>query len=572
MTPPTRPAHTEVRSAERTPLSPDEATQRELVRRTIRVFVPIAAAFGFTEAAVGLAFGSPRTLIAALALMVFTAWLAIFPRRALARRPVGTIVVAVAVAMTALVVAIAFLQPLTALIEATALLIPAAVALPYLEVRPLRQLMVLAWVAIILTGAASLLPGDLALPPVAADMLHLWGLTAASGVVLFLLYQSSERLKASSREFSRLFQLSSDLAETTEPAVLGELVARHLAEATGFDDCVIYALAPESGRLAPFGSFPVERSLETAPESLAARPMLGRVIHDRARMVIDASDEPADAAEQARLRALGRGAMLLLPLVALSEPVGVAELTASGHRPVDERRLALARTLAFEAAMAIENGRLYQQLRHRALHDPLTGLANRSLFHDRVEHALARLVRREGATIAVLFIDLDDFKAVNDALGHARGDRLLALVAERLRAVVRPADTVARLGGDEFALLLEELTSDDEALAVAERVVDALAAPFELAGQPVRTSVSIGVALRSTVGATVDELVGEADIAMYEAKRTGKGRAVLFHPGLRRPAGAAAAPEAVPAHFLEAAAQPPDGSPAVPRGRSEPRP
>jgi len=464
--------------------------------------------------------------------LALAAWLALFPRRALVRRPAASVVGPVAVVITAVLVTAAGLQPFGAIAAAAAVLIPVAAALPYLEVRSLRRLMFLAWAAIILTGAAGFLPGDLLLPHAVAELVKLWGLTLASGVLLFLLYRSSERLKASSREFRRLFQLSSDLAETTEPAVLGELVARHLAEATGFDDCIIYAVAPATGRLAPFGSHPVERSLDTDPESLAGRPMLGRVIHDQARAVIDAADERADPAERARLRALGRQVMLLLPLVARSEPVGVAELTSSGGHEIDERRLALARTLAFEAATAIENGRLYQQLQYRVLHDPLTGLANRSLFHDRLEHALARLARREGPSVAVLFIDVDDFKAVNDTLGHARGDRLLVLVAERLRAVVRPVDTVARLGGDEFALLLEELASADEALVVAQRAVDAVAAPFELAGQSVRASVSIGVALRSASGATVDELVGEADAAMYEAKLAGKGRAVRFYPGL----------------------------------------
>lgn len=386
----------------------------------------------------------------------------------------------------------------------------------------------------IMTAAATFIPADTRLPSIVADSVRLVGLTVAAGVVLFLLYESSESLKASGREFKRLFQLSADLAETTEPAVLGQLVARHLTEATGFDDCVIYALAPETGQLAPFGSHPIERSLETDVASLAERPMLGHVIHDRQRFVVNADDEQADPMERGRLQALGRRVMLLLPLIAQSGPVGVAELTASGQRPVDERRLALARTLAFEAAMAIENGRLYRELRHRALHDPLTGLANRSLFHDRVEHALARLGRQREAVVAVLFVDLDRFKAVNDSLGHARGDRLLSLVAERLLAVVRPAETVARLGGDEFALLLEDVASGDEALAVGERVVGAFVAPFQLAGEPVKASVSVGVAFRSAAGATVAELVQEADAAMYEAKRTGKARVVQFHAGLDR--------------------------------------
>jgi len=491
---------------------------------------------GFLVAVEAVISDNPRSWAIAIVLVVFTVLLVLWPRRILARGQIEQAVTVMALASTVVVFGCAIVQPSGALIAATALLIPITASVPYLEVKSLRRLIVVAWVASVATAVAGLLPD----PSASFDdptIPHLWGSAVVYGLVLFLLYQSSERMKASSREFRRLFSLSSDLAESTDPGVLGDLVARHLAGATGLDDCVIYALSSDTGRLTPFGSYPPQRSLQTGAESLLERPVLGRVIHDRSRVVVDVDDEQADVAERARLGALGRKVMLLFPLVAHSEPVGVAELTSAQHRSIDERRLALARTLAFEAAMAIENGRLYHELKERALHDPLTGLANRSLFFDRVSHALARLERHAGASIAVLFIDLDDFKKVNDTLGHARGDRLLEIVAERLRTVVRAADTVARLGGDEFAVLLEGLATPDGAFLVAERAVRLLATPFDLAEERVDLSASIGVALRADGHSGADELIQEADAAMYEAKHMGKGRVVHS----RRPALAIAA-------------------------------
>ncbi|MDA0169425.1 EAL domain-containing protein [Solirubrobacter taibaiensis] len=170
--------------------------------------------------------------------------------------------------------------------------------------------------------------------------------------------------------------------------------------------------------------------------------------------------------------------------------------------------------------------RFEEQLRHRAFHDELTGLANRALFYDRAEHALSR----RDSHVAVLFVDLDDFKPVNDRLGHAAGDQVLRLMAKRLLACVRSADTVARLGGDEFGILLEG-AGEAQAIEAAERVLAAFEQRFELAGEAVRISGCVGIAINGEDVRDVEELLRAADRAMYEAKRGGKRRLAIHDPG-----------------------------------------
>ena len=169
-----------------------------------------------------------------------------------------------------------------------------------------------------------------------------------------------------------------------------------------------------------------------------------------------------------------------------------------------------------------EQKRLERELAHQAFHDSLTNLANQALFRDRVEHALAR-ASRSGEPMAVLFLDLDNFKRVNDSLGHTAGDELLVSVAERLRGCLRLSDTAARLGGDEFAILLEDVGFEAEAEAVATRIIEALQQPFGRGEREVFVSASVGIAFPSP-GTTGDQLLSEADLAMYTAKRRGKGR------------------------------------------------
>jgi diguanylate cyclase (GGDEF)-like protein/PAS domain S-box-containing protein len=179
-----------------------------------------------------------------------------------------------------------------------------------------------------------------------------------------------------------------------------------------------------------------------------------------------------------------------------------------------------------------ERKALENQLKHQAFHDSLTGLANRGLFTNRLQHLLERR-HWNGVGCAVFFLDLDDFKTINDSLGHAAGDELLRAVADRLRNHMRAGDTAARLGGDEFALLLEDLTDEREVLSAADRIISALQEPFEVQGKEVVARASIGIALPDLDRPQeADELLRNADMAMYTAKNNGKGRYEWFAPSM----------------------------------------
>jgi diguanylate cyclase (GGDEF)-like protein/PAS domain S-box-containing protein len=198
----------------------------------------------------------------------------------------------------------------------------------------------------------------------------------------------------------------------------------------------------------------------------------------------------------------------------------------------DQRANAAINGLVMNVRDITERKLMEEQLRHQALHDPLTNLANRTRFNDRLEHTLLRSTRTK-TQVAVLFMDLDNFKAVNDSLGHTAGDLLLTRVAERVQACLREIDTVARLGGDEFAILLEDIESTDDAVQVTERVFETLRQSFHLEGKDLLVRASVGIAVSYAGAKNAEALVRDADTAMYVAKSRGKGRYEIFEESMQ---------------------------------------
>jgi diguanylate cyclase (GGDEF)-like protein len=234
-----------------------------------------------------------------------------------------------------------------------------------------------------------------------------------------------------------------------------------------------------------------------------------------------------------RFQDMGVTAAMAAPVHDQGRPIGslIVATNRAGRRYGPAERDILT-SLAQHASLAVSDAKNVAAIAHQAMHDALTGLPNRALFRDRLHHAVAR-AERTGAPVAVLFCDLDRFKAVNDSLGHAGGDELLVAVGARLREAVRASDTAARLGGDEFGVLLEDLEDGEEPHAVARRIAEVIGRPLTVQGHELRLGVSIGVAVGA---ADANELLRCADVAMYRAKGNGRGDVAVFESAMREEA------------------------------------
>ena len=334
-----------------------------------------------------------------------------------------------------------------------------------------------------------------------------------------------ERRLASERQ---LLAITERLLLHREGSAVFEAIADTLAEVVPHDTLTIYLVDRRAGCLVPA----LARD-GYAEQILATRPALGQGItgnvieKGEAEIINDVNRDPR--ALQVPGTPVDTEAMIVAPIRTSEGVIGALNLYRAS-REFDADDLELVRLFTNHVAIALENARTHDRLIEAAVTDPLTGLPNRRLFTDRVDHALARR-SRTAKGVAVLFLDLDDFKLINDSLGHASGDEVLAAVGTRLRTCIRTMDTVARLGGDEFAVLLEDVAVEAEAIAAAERIVAALAEPLPLPGRTVPVRASVGVAFdRAEPGMTAVELLRNADTAMYEAKATKPGHLAMFEP------------------------------------------
>ena len=500
----------------------------EALRRALRIFGVIVLPVGAFWAFVGVVLGAVSLTLGGVVGAVFAMWLLVEGSRG-GDRGEAALAVRVAIGTQVAGVCLVIAQPVIGTAIALGSLIPVILALPYVERRWLTRLMVLsAFLGAFALAGSAIFPWGSRAGPIGVILPATTLVTVYAVFQLFLL-SASTRLSDTASELRHVIEMSHDLAGALNPKDVGHRLARHIALVAHADDCVLSTWDQAGDQVVTFGSHPIERGGILQPSyQLSAFPATRRVLETHEAYEVHAEDPDADPAEVSYLRSIGHQTLVMLPFVVRGESIGIVELSAVRTKAFSDRDIELAELLVREAAVTFENARLTDELRELAYRDPLTGLANRSRLQDRVDHALDRIRDRSPNHVAVLFIDLDHFKHLNDRFGHAIGDRALRVIADRIRSIIRPGDTAGRLGGDEFAILLEDVPGPDVVEAVCERLLEGLALPVELEIASPIVGASIGYALSGPDSSNSEDLLRNADIAMYAAKAAGRGQIVAF--------------------------------------------
>ncbi len=505
----------------------------ESLRRAIAVFGLVVMPVGFIWAGVGVILRERELAAVGLVAAVFGAWL-IVERVTSKHRSASSIATRVALMTQFTAIFAVAAEPTIAMPIAMGSLVPVVMALAYVERRTLTSLMVMsAVVGMFAAVAPSIIPWGSHFGNALDQIIPTSTLIVVYGLFQLFLYNASVQVTDTASELRHALTMSHDLAATLDPQEVGNLIASHIAAASGATDVALSTWDKIDDRLVTYGYHPPERREKLQPAyDLTDYPSTKAVLLTQKPITIQVDDPESDSREVAYLLSIGHRSLVILPLVSRGEAIGIVELTSPKTNAFDARAIELARILAREAAINLDNARLHEEITAQAFRDALTGLANRARLQERLEHSISRLRGRSPNHAGLMFIDLDHFKLINDRFGHAKGDRVLQVVAERIRACIRPGDTAARMGGDEFAILLEDVGSQDEAGVVAERVLEALGRPIELGDAAPVVGGSIGLALSGVGGETADDLLRSADVAMYAAKAAGRSQIVAFRSDL----------------------------------------